>query len=51
MENNEAKKKRERKVMNHEGRLREFSELITHNNISIIGVPEDEERERGRRFI
>ena len=28
----------------HEGRLRELSDLLKHNN---IGVPEDEERKKG----
>jgi len=33
MENNEAEKKRERKVMDHKGRLRELSDLVKRNNI------------------
>ena len=46
MENNEAEKKRERKAMDHEGRLRELSNLL-QCNIYIIGVPEDEKKEKG----
>ena len=42
MENNE--KKRERKVLDDECRLRELSDSLKYNNIHIIGVPEDEER-------
>ena len=47
IENNEAEKKREGKVMDHEGRLTKLSSLLKQNNIRIIGVPEDEERENG----
>ena len=47
MENTEAEKKRERKVMDHEGRYRELSDLLEQNNIHNIGVPEDEERQMG----
>ena len=41
MENNKAEKKRERKLLDHEGRLRELSDSIKWNNICIIGVPEE----------
>ena len=41
------KKNRERKVMDHKGRLRELSDLLKHSNIHIIGISEDEEREKG----
>ena len=44
MENNEAKKKRETKVMDHNGNS---VTLLKQNNIWIIGVQEDEEREKG----
>lgn len=43
-EHNEAEKKREIKVLNHECRLRDLSKSLKHNNISIMGFPEDEER-------
>ena len=33
--------------MDHEDRFRELRDLLKQNNICIIGVPEDEERERG----
>ena len=46
MENNEAEQKRERKIMNHKSRLRELSDSIKHNNIHIIGVPEEEKWDR-----
>ena len=33
--------------MDHEGRIRELSNTIRQNNIRIICIPEEEERERG----
>ena len=48
MENNEAEKKRETKVKERDIRIRELSDSLKRNNIRIIGVPEDEERKRGR---
>ena len=33
--------------MDHEGRLRELSNLLKHNNICITGIPEDQERDKG----
>ena len=50
MENNEAEKKRERKLLDHEYRCREFSDSTKHNNIHIIGAPE-EEQEKGTEGI
>ena len=47
MGNDEAEKKRERKLLDHEGRIRELSDSMKQNNICNKGVPE-EERERGR---
>ena len=49
MENNEAEKKRERKLLYHEGRLREISNSIKQNSIHIIGVPEEDEQEKGKK--
>ena len=47
MENNEAETKREIKAKEHDLRIREISNSLKRNNIRIIGVPEDEEREKG----
>ena len=47
MENNKTGKKRKTKAKDHDTRLREFSDLLKRNNIRIIRVPEDEEREKG----
>ena len=44
MENNEVEQKRERKILDHASRLRKLSYSIRHNEIPIIGVPEEEER-------
>ena len=49
-------KKRDKKILDHKGRIRELSDSMKCTNIHIIGVPEDgerereRERERGRRF-
>lgn len=51
MENNEAEQKRERKTVDHKSWLRELHDSIKHNNICVIGVPEEEERKRGRSFF
>ena len=50
MENNEAEQKRERRIMEHEYRLRELSDSIKCNIIHIIRVSE-EEREKGAENI
>ena len=42
MENNEAEKKRERKVLDNECRLRELRDSIKHNNIYVNRVPVEE---------
>ena len=46
-DNNEAEKKREIKAKEHNLRIREISDSLKRNNIRIIGVPEEEEREIG----
>ena len=47
MEKDEAEKKRDKNILDHEGRIRELSDSMKQNNICIIGVPEEEEREKG----
>ena len=49
MENNEAEKKRETKAKEYDLRIREISDTLKRNNIRIIGVPEDEEREKRKK--
>ena len=46
MVNNEAEKKRERKLLDHKYRLRELSNPTKYNSIPNVGVPEEEEREQ-----
>ena len=46
MENNEADEKRQIKAKEHDLRIREISDSLKRNNVRIIGVPEDEEREK-----
>ena len=46
MENHDPKK-RDRKILDHEGRIRDLSDSMKHNNIHIKGVPEEEQREKG----
>ena len=48
MEKEEAEKKRDKKLQNYEGIIRELSDAIKQNNIHIIGIPEEEEEERER---
>ena len=40
-------KKRETKANDHYTRLREVSDLLKRNNIQIIGISEDKERDKG----
>ena len=47
MENNEAEKKRETNTKEHDLRIRAISDSLKRNKIRIIGVPEDEETEKG----
>ena len=46
MEKEEAEKKRDKKIHEYEGRIRELSEAKKGNNVCIIGIPEEEEREK-----
>ena len=50
-ENNEAEKKKGKKLLDHEVRLRELSDFIKQNNIHITGLPEVEWGKGGRSFI
>ena len=50
-ENNEAEKKMERKLIDHENRLRELSNSTKCNNTCVKGIPGEEEQVKGgRRF-
>ena len=45
------KKKREMKAKEHDLRIREISDSLKRNNIRIIRVPEEEEREIGVQVL
>ena len=47
MGKNKAENKRERELLNHEFRFKEFSNSIKCNNICIIGVPKEEKGAEG----
>ena len=49
MENKEAEKKEDEHLLDHEGKIWEISDTINQNNIRIIGIPEERERERGQK--
>ena len=51
MMNKEAGKKRDKQLMDHEGKFWEKSANKKWRNIRIVGIPEEEERERRRRHI
>lgn len=51
MESKEIKKKREKPLLDREKRLWEIGDNIMVNNIRIIRVPEDEERDGGRSLF
>ena len=51
MEKEEAEKKRDKKIQEYEGRIRELSDVVKRNNIRIIGTPEEEEREKGAESV
>ena len=47
----EAEKKREKLIQEQERRIRDLSDTIKRNNIRLIGIPEEEEREKGPEGI
>ena len=51
MENKEAEQKRDKQLLDHEGRIQDIRDTIRPNNIRIIGISEEEERERGAEVI
>ena len=51
MEKEEAEKNRDKKIQECEGKIRELSDAIKWKNIPIIGIPEDEEREKGTEGV
>ena len=47
----QAEQIKEKRIRQNENSLRELWDNIKHTNIHIIGVPEGEERQRGRESI
>ena len=50
MEKEEAEKKRDKKIQEYE-RMRELSDATKCNNSRMIGIPEEEEREKGAEGV
>ncbi|KAF0872840.1 LORF1 protein, partial [Crocuta crocuta] len=51
IEKEEAEKKGDKLIQEHERKVRKLSGTITQNNISIIGIPEEEERGKGAEGV
>ena len=51
MGNKETEKTRERKILDHEDRVRELRTSIKSNNICILKILEEEEMEKGGRMV
>ena len=51
MEKVEAEKKRDKKIQEYEGKIRELSDALKRNNLRIIGIPEEEERGKGSEGV
>ena len=45
------RKRKIKTTQDHEGRIRELSDSIKQNNIRIIGIPEEEKREKGAEGV
>ena len=50
-EKDEAEKKRHKKILDHERRIRELNDSMKWNNIGITGVPDEEEREKRAKGV
>ena len=51
MENIDPEEKRDKQVLDQQGRVREISDATKQNSIRNTGIPEKPERERGKRYI
>ncbi|KAF0887199.1 LORF1 protein, partial [Crocuta crocuta] len=51
IEKEETEKKRDKLIQEQERRVRELSDTVKHNNIHIIGSPEEEERGKGAEGV
>ena len=51
VENEEAEKKRDKKIQEYEVRIRELSDATKRNDIHILEIPEEEERQKGAEGV
>ena len=51
VEINEAERKKEKRIKGNEDNLRDLWENVKYPNISIIGVPEEEDKKKGHEKI
>ncbi|KAF0873891.1 LORF1 protein, partial [Crocuta crocuta] len=51
IEKEEAERKREKLIQEHERKVRKLIDAIKQNNISITGIPEEEERGKGAEGV
>ena len=51
VEINEAERKKEKRIKRNEDKLRDLWDNVKHQNIQIIGVPEKEDKKKGRDKI
>ena len=51
VEINEAERKKEQRIKRNEDNLRDLWDNVKHPNIQIIGVPEEEDKKKGREKI
>ena len=51
VEINEAERKKEKRMKRNEGNLRDLWDNVKCLNISIIGVPEEEDKKKGHEKI
>ncbi|KAF0880231.1 LORF1 protein, partial [Crocuta crocuta] len=51
IKNSEAEKRRDTEAKDHDTTLRELSDLLKRNNMCIIGILEDEERDKGAECL
>ena len=49
MARRESEEKREKKLKDHEDKLREINDSLRRKNLRLIGVPEGAERDRGQK--
>ena len=51
MESNQAEQMRQKRIVQKKNRCKQHSDSIKHNNFWVIGIPEEEEREKGAEHL